>query len=211
MSQSSSVEISEHKSVPQKAQRKFPWGGDTHGFLPKTAHGIRRCSLARITPTVACYARVEIGLQRKMAKRGKRIEATSELIEAVLSDLARGLTREWACALNGVSHDTWQRWEKRPEFSELRARAIGARVKHLLERLEVEPNLAIAKSLQWLLERIKSYQNQFAPQGGRSNSQFSSPGRVITRVRTVSPAQRAGTNAVLRMSKSAEMRTMIIE
>jgi hypothetical protein len=76
-----------------------------------------------------------------MAKRGKRIEATPELIEAVLSDLARGLTREWACALNGVSHDTWQRWEKRPEFSELRARAIGARVKHLLERLEVEPTL----------------------------------------------------------------------
>jgi hypothetical protein len=98
-------------------------------------------------------------------KPGCKIEATPELIETVLSDLARGLTREWACALNGISHDTWERWEKSPGFSELRARAIGARVKYLLGRLEVEPNLAIAKSLQWLLERNKSYQNQFAPQG----------------------------------------------
>jgi hypothetical protein len=100
-----------------------------------------------------------------MAKRGKRIEATPELIEAVLSDLARGLTREWACALNGISHDSWERWEKRPEFAELRARAIGVRVKYLIGQLETEENLARAKSIQWLLERNKSYQNQFAPQG----------------------------------------------
>jgi hypothetical protein len=98
-----------------------------------------------------------------MAKRGKRIEATPELIEAVLSDLARGLTREWACTLNGISHDSWERWEKRPEFAELRARAIGARVKYLIGQLEVEENIARAKSIQWLLERNKSYQNQFAP------------------------------------------------
>jgi hypothetical protein len=98
-----------------------------------------------------------------MAKRGKRIEATPELIEAVLSDLARGLTREWACALNGISHDSWERWEKRPEFAELRARAIGARVKYLIGQLETEENLARAKAIQWLLERNKSYQNQFAP------------------------------------------------
>jgi hypothetical protein len=45
----------------------------------------------------------------------------------------------------------------------LRARAIGVRVKYLLGRLEVEENPAIAKSLQWMLERTKSYQNQFAP------------------------------------------------
>jgi hypothetical protein len=66
---------------------------------------------------------------------GRRIEATPELIEAVLSDLARGLTREWACALHGISHDLWEKWEKRPEFAGLRARAIGARVKYLLGRL----------------------------------------------------------------------------
>jgi hypothetical protein len=98
---------------------------------------------------------------RRLGRR--RIEATPELIETVLSDLARGLTREWACALNGISHDSWARWEKRPEFAGLRARAIGARVKYLLGRLEVEENPAIAKSLQWMLERTKSYQNQFAP------------------------------------------------
>jgi hypothetical protein len=106
--------------------------------------------------------------EQKMTSKGKRkpgqrIEATPELIEAVLGDLAHGLTREWACALNGISHDLWQQWEKRPEFAGLRARAIGARVKYLLGRLEVEENPAIAKSLQWLLERTKSYQNQFAP------------------------------------------------
>jgi hypothetical protein len=98
-------------------------------------------------------------------KPGCKIEATPELIEAVLSDLARGLTREWACALNGISHDSWERWEKRPEFAELRARAIGVRVKYLIGQLETEENLARAKSIQWLLERNKSYQNQFAPQG----------------------------------------------
>jgi hypothetical protein len=95
-------------------------------------------------------------------KPGQRIEATPELIEAVLGDLAHGLTREWACALNGISHDLWQQWEKRPEFAGLRARAIGARVKYLLGRLEVEENPAISESLQWLLERTKSYDNQFA-------------------------------------------------
>jgi hypothetical protein len=97
---------------------------------------------------------------RRLGRR--RIEATPELIEAVLSDLARGLTREWACALNGISHDSWARWEKRPEFAELRARAIGARVKYLIGQLEVEENIARVKSLTWLLERTKSYQNQFA-------------------------------------------------
>ena len=95
-------------------------------------------------------------------KRGRPIKATPQLIEAVLGDLARGLNREWACAVNGCSHDQWQEWEKRPEFAGLRARAIGTRVKYLLSRLEVEENPAIAKSLQWLLERIRSYENQFA-------------------------------------------------
>jgi hypothetical protein len=50
-----------------------------------------------------------------------------------------------------------------PDMAGLRARAIGVRVKYLLGRLEVEENPAIAKSLQWMLERTKSYQNQFAP------------------------------------------------
>jgi hypothetical protein len=95
-------------------------------------------------------------------KRGRPLKATPQLIQAVLDDLARGLNREWACAMNGCSHDQWQEWEKRPEFAGLRARAIGTRVKYLVSRLEVEENPAISKSLQWLLERTKSYDNQFA-------------------------------------------------
>jgi hypothetical protein len=70
--------------------------------------------------------------------------------------------REWACAVKNCSHDQWQEWEKRPEFAGLRARAIGTRVKYQVSRLETEENPAISKSLRWLLERTKSYENQFA-------------------------------------------------
>jgi hypothetical protein len=43
-------------------------------------------------------------------KPGLRIEATPELIEAVLNDLARGLTREWACGPEPIDRKTSTSW-----------------------------------------------------------------------------------------------------
>ena len=95
-------------------------------------------------------------------KRGRPTKATPKLIQAVLDDLARGLNREQACAVNGISHDQWEVWERRPEFPGLRAKAVGTRIKSLVTRLEQEENPAVARSIQWLLERTKSYENLFA-------------------------------------------------
>jgi hypothetical protein len=38
------------------------------------------------------------------------------LFSAVIDDIALGLTREEACALNGVSDSVWKQWIKRPEL-----------------------------------------------------------------------------------------------
>jgi hypothetical protein len=40
--------------------------------------------------------------------------ATPAIINAILADLERGLTRRQACAVNGIGDSTLQEWEKRP-------------------------------------------------------------------------------------------------
>jgi hypothetical protein len=64
-------------------------------------------------------------------KRGRPTKATPKLVEAILTDIATGLTREQACAFNGVSITAFREWEKRPEFPDLRARSEAARIKFL--------------------------------------------------------------------------------
>jgi transposase len=81
-------------------------------------------------------------------KRGRPTKATPKLIEAILADIATGLTREQACACNGVSVSALREWEKR--FPDLRAKTQGLRKAALLQRIE---NSSDWKAAAWLLER----------------------------------------------------------
>ena len=98
-----------------------------------------------------------------MPSKGKRrlTKATPERIEAILADIANGLTKEQACACNGVSATSFRKWEERPEFPDLRARAQGLRIKALLAKLEAaaESGNSAWKSYAWELEKI--YRHQF--------------------------------------------------
>ena len=77
-------------------------------------------------------------------------------IEAILADIANGLTKEQACACNGVSATSFRKWEERPEFPDLRARAQGLRVKALLAKPEAaaEAGGSAWKSYAWELEKF---------------------------------------------------------
>jgi hypothetical protein len=94
-------------------------------------------------------------------KRNRLTKATPERIEAILADIANGLTKEQACACNGVSATSFRKWEQREEFPDLRARAQGLRIKVLLAKLEAaaEAGNSAWKSYAWELEKI--CRNQF--------------------------------------------------
>jgi DNA-binding transcriptional regulator YiaG len=83
-------------------------------------------------------------------KRGRPSKATPERIEAILDDLARGLTREQACACNNVNVTQFREWEKRDEFPDLRAKAQATRKLALLKMVEESKDW---RSAAWLLER----------------------------------------------------------
>jgi len=94
-------------------------------------------------------------------KVGRPTKATPELLEAILADMALGLTEEEACALSGIDDATFYRWKQRPEFRNLRARAAAVRIK---ERLAKKDAAAAAgnscwKSYAWDLEKV--YRNRF--------------------------------------------------
>jgi hypothetical protein len=97
----------------------------------------------------------------RQRKRGRPTKATPERIEAILADIANGLTKEQACACNGVSATSFRKWEERPEFPDLRARAQGLRIKARLAKLEAaaESGNSAWKSYAWELEKI--YRHQF--------------------------------------------------
>lgn len=104
---------------------------------------------------------------KQMGPKGKRnrlTKATPERIEAILADIANGLTKEQACACNGVSATSFRKWEQRAEFPDLRARAQGLRIKALLAKLEAaaEAGKSAWKSYAWELKKI--YRNQFGDQ-----------------------------------------------
>ena len=63
-------------------------------------------------------------------------KATPEVLAGILEDLALGLTRAQACAAHGVHENSLKKWEKRPEFSDLRAKTEAARIKYLLGKIE---------------------------------------------------------------------------
>ena len=86
--------------------------------------------------------------KKNKKKRGRPTKATPALVEAILADIARGLTREQACAFNGVSASALREWEKR--FPDLRAKAQGLRKAALLQRIESSSDW---KAAAWLLER----------------------------------------------------------
>ena len=99
--------------------------------------------------------------QPRQRTRGRLTKATPERIEAILADIANGLTKEQACACNGVSATSFREWERRAEFPDLRARAQGLRIKALLAKLEAaaEAGSSAWKSYAWELEKI--YRSQF--------------------------------------------------
>jgi hypothetical protein len=92
-------------------------------------------------------------------KPGRPTKATPELLQAILDDLSRGLTREQACAVNGVSDEQFSQWEKRPEYPGLRARAQATRIRALVQ-LKAIAGEKDWKSWAWDLERI--FPDQFA-------------------------------------------------
>ena len=93
-------------------------------------------------------------------KIGRPTKASPERIQGILASIARGLTREQACAVNDVSDEAFTQWERRPEFLGLREKALGARANLLLSKIESEP--AGWQRFAWLLERPKSFRDQFA-------------------------------------------------
>ena len=99
-----------------------------------------------------------------MASKGKRrlTKATSERIEAILDDIANGLTKEQACTCNGVSATSFREWERRAEFPDLRAKAQGLRIKALLAKQEAAAQAGeqwLWKHYTWSLEKI--YRSQY--------------------------------------------------
>jgi len=102
---------------------------------------------------------------KRVSKRGRIWEgrptkATPERIDAILKAIAKGLTREQACAKNDVSLDQFSEWEKRPEFPGLRAKALASRAESLLDKIEFDDPSGWQR-LAWLLERPKCFGNQF--------------------------------------------------
>src|SRR5215469_1812417 len=96
------------------------------------------------------------------AKVGRPTKATPKLIDAILADLANGMSREQACACNDVSIGTFREWEKRPEFPDLRAKAQGLRIKALLALQEAAAQAGEQwrwKHYTWSLEKI--YRRQY--------------------------------------------------
>ena len=112
-------------------------------------------------------------------KGGRPTKATPTLFEAVLFDLARGFTREQACARNGCSHDQWEEWEKRPEFPTLRDRALAQRIDYLLNAMEeAQKNKRDWRMYSWQLERVRAYRDQFGDQAKiQINQQFNNGNR----------------------------------
>lgn len=87
-------------------------------------------------------------------------KATPEVIQAIIEDLALGLTRAQACAAAGISEDSLARWEKRPEFEGLRARTEATRIKFLLQKIaDCEMYAGDWKRWSWFLE--KRFPEQF--------------------------------------------------
>jgi hypothetical protein len=77
--------------------------------------------------------------------------------------MGRGFTREQACAKNGCSHDTWQNWEKLPEFPTLRDEALAERLDYLLNAMEeAQRNKLDWRMFAWQAERVKAFREQFA-------------------------------------------------
>lgn len=96
-----------------------------------------------------------------MAQRAK-LAATKELIEAILADLARGLTKAQACAANGITDRTLRNWEKRKEFPDLKDKADAIIIKDMLKKIEQCNNPREEgdwKRWQWLLQ--KRFPKQF--------------------------------------------------
>jgi hypothetical protein len=89
-------------------------------------------------------------------KRGRPSKATPDVCDKICDYLARGLTKEQACALAGTSHDAFEAWEKKNPT--LRRRAEANRIFALQEKLENDPK--DWKKWAWELERI--FPNQFA-------------------------------------------------
>ena len=100
--------------------------------------------------------------QPRQRTRGRLTKATPERIEAILADIANGLTKEQACACNGVSATSFREWERRAEFPDLRAKAQGLRIKALLAKQEAAAQAGDQwrwKHYTWSLEKI--YRNQY--------------------------------------------------
>jgi uncharacterized protein YfiM (DUF2279 family) len=98
----------------------------------------------------------------RQRKRGRLTKATPERLEAILADIANGLTKEQACACNGVSATSFREWERRAEFPDLRAKAQGLRIKALLAKQEAAAQAGDQwswKHYTWSLEKI--YRSQY--------------------------------------------------
>jgi hypothetical protein len=80
--------------------------------------------------------------------------------------MSRGLTREQACAANGVWVSNFEDWEKKPEFRWLRARAEAARIHAIQNDMHVAGQRDW-KYYQWQLERF--FPNQYGPPKTETN------------------------------------------
>jgi hypothetical protein len=74
--------------------------------------------------------------RRKAIGTRRARKDSPEVIESILADLARGLTRSQACAAAGINQETFAQWERRPEYPDLRAKAEAARIKYVLDKIE---------------------------------------------------------------------------
>src|SRR5260221_5809566 len=88
-------------------------------------------------------------------RAAKQCRATSERIQAILTDIALGLNEVEACAVNGVNPRTWLRWKRMSRaFPTLSAHAAGIRKKELLKRKVLLADSKLDwKEPAWDLER----------------------------------------------------------
>jgi hypothetical protein len=93
---------------------------------------------------------------------GRPSKATPEKIQAILDDIALGLTEEQACAANDVHQTTWIDWKNNTDkFPELRERAKARRIKALLKQMEEAREQKLDwREPAWKLERTTK--GQFA-------------------------------------------------
>jgi hypothetical protein len=105
-------------------------------------------------------------------KVGRPTKATGKRLSAILEDIARGLTEEQACAVNGCTDRVWRKWKSHDVISSAAlARAKGMFIKTRLDLKDAcsGPEGGDWKRYVWELQCAPGLREQFRKPDGETN------------------------------------------